>query len=123
MVWMSPWSEYLDAQGFRNGRGYVLSLSPAEEAQLKDYLESYPDGGYDVFSNNCGAPIQEGLESLGRLDGPNLLRPEYVMLRILASDLASLWDERLHHGNLGKTTVNSWLTRRSWRLIPLVSWL
>ncbi len=120
---VKPWSKYLDAQGFRNGRGYVLSLSPAEEAQLKDYLESYPDGGYDVFSNNCGTPIQEGLESLGRLDGPNLLRPEYVMLRILASNLASLWDERLHHGNLGETTVNSWLTRRSWRLIPLVSWM
>jgi RHS repeat-associated protein len=47
-------------QQFRDGRGYVLNLTPQEEAAFKKCLDAH-GGGYHFLQNNCGTPPQECL--------------------------------------------------------------
>jgi uncharacterized protein RhaS with RHS repeats len=47
----------------RGGRGIDLNLSPVEEAQLQQCLQSYDN--YNGTTNNCGNPWVRCLEKLG----------------------------------------------------------
>jgi len=47
-------------QQFRDGRGYVLDLTPQEEVAFKKCLDAH-GGEYNFIKNNCGTPPQECL--------------------------------------------------------------
>jgi len=64
-------AEFLNQNGFRNGVGMVLNLTPEQEHALEQSLIDY-GRGYDFLRNNCADPIQQGLQGLGFNLGPNL---------------------------------------------------
>ena len=59
---VEPWADYAAKQAFRNGTGYVLNLSEAEESDLAKRLHDYT-GTYSAITNNCGAPLQSALSN------------------------------------------------------------
>jgi RHS repeat-associated protein len=68
----------------RGGRGIVLNLSPAEEAQLRRCLQSYDD--YHGLTNNCGNPWVQCLEKLGIVDSSDKARIlPYDIYRIISA--------------------------------------
>jgi len=62
---IEPAMDFLFRNGFRNGRGYEIDLTPDEERKFEDYLRhvhgKYALGRY----NNCGAPVVLGLKEIG----------------------------------------------------------
>jgi RHS repeat-associated protein len=68
----------------RGGRGIVLDLSPTEEAQLQQCLQSYDD--YNGVTNNCGNPWVKCLEKLGIVDSSDKARVlPYDVYRIISA--------------------------------------
>jgi RHS repeat-associated protein len=59
-----PTDEYLSKNSFRDGTEVTLNLTPEQEEMLKNSLLK-PQGDYSPLKNNCGSPLQRGLESLG----------------------------------------------------------
>ena len=55
-----PSSDYVGRNGFRDGHGYILNLSPEAEGQLRASLSASP-GKYSSGGNNCTTPVQLGL--------------------------------------------------------------
>ena len=51
-------------RGFRGGTGYMLNLSPAQEAALGECLKG-STGSYSATSNNCGSSVQTCLARVG----------------------------------------------------------
>ena len=49
---------------FRNGLGYVLSLTTDQENALATYLSNF-QGNYNLGWRNCGDPVVSGLAALG----------------------------------------------------------
>lgn len=80
-------SDYLALNGFRSGSGIILNLTGAQEAAFANYLKSN-SGSYGALSNNCGSPVQNGLQSLGVLSGGSSILPNNVMSAIGASSSA-----------------------------------
>jgi uncharacterized protein RhaS with RHS repeats len=77
-------SDYLGLNGFRSGTGIILNLTGAQEAAFASYLRNY-SSGYSATSNNCGSPVQSGLQQLGALSGGSSMLPNNVMSAIGAS--------------------------------------
>lgn len=77
-------SDYLALNGFRSGSGIILNLTGAQEAAFASYLKNN-SGSYGALSNNCGSPVQSGLQSLGVLSGGSSILPNNVMSAIGAS--------------------------------------
>jgi hypothetical protein len=59
-----PTTQYLGINNFREGVGMVLNITPEQEASLNNSLKNY-NKGYGRLTNNCGDPIESGLENLG----------------------------------------------------------
>lgn len=59
-----PTTNYLAKNAFREGVGKVLNITPEQEATLNNFLKNY-NKGYGRLTNNCGDPIESGLENLG----------------------------------------------------------
>jgi hypothetical protein len=68
-----PTSTYVDKNGFRDGTGVSLNLTPKQEAALQVCM-SQPQGSYNPASNNCGSPVQNCLQSVG-IDTGNKILP------------------------------------------------
>ncbi len=77
---------YLGLNGFRDGKGIILNLTPGQEAALANNLKNN-SGSYSSTSNNCGGPLQSGLSQLGILSGSSML-PTNVMSSIANSSSA-----------------------------------
>ncbi len=77
-------SSYLGLNGFRSGSGIILNLTSAQEAAFANYLKNN-SGSYNAVGNNCGSPVQSGLQSLGLLSGGSSILPNNVMSAIGAS--------------------------------------
>lgn len=85
-------SEYADRQSAadinREGRGTILSLSPAEEARLASCVKRFES--YSSTANNCGRPWLQCLDEMGITQSgnrPNIL-PSDVMRKINSSPRA-----------------------------------
>jgi hypothetical protein len=63
-MWEGSASEYYDKNGFRDGQGVVVPLTPMQEIRLLACMRG-EQGGYSAISNNCGTPIQNCLKKLG----------------------------------------------------------
>lgn len=63
-MWTGPTSQYMGMNSFRSGVGAVLKLTPKQEQQFEACLKR-PQGNYGSVANNCGAPPQYCLQSLG----------------------------------------------------------
>lgn len=61
----SPTTDYIKSHAFREGRGLIIDLESWEEKALEDFLAKH-GGSYNIFTNNCGTPVQKGLQQLGR---------------------------------------------------------
>lgn len=59
-----PTADYLAKNGFRDGMGLGIRLTPQQEEAVKACL-SNPRGEYSVTRNNCGTPIQDCLKQVG----------------------------------------------------------
>jgi RHS repeat-associated protein len=54
-----PASKFIDRNtAFRSGLGYVLDLTPDQEAALDKFLRNYK-GNYNLAGRNCGTPVVE----------------------------------------------------------------
>ena len=63
---IEPAESYLRKnQKFRNGIGYELNLTDAEQRKLKDFLTNFRASYALGRENNCGAPLLRGLRALG----------------------------------------------------------
>ena len=92
-----------DNVDFRSGRGLVLSLTPAQEYGLEDFLRSY-SGDYNALTNNCTDPIEQGLTHVGaRAAGLNSLFPTG-----LARSLSSLAIGQATHVGPPTSAVMPW---------------
>jgi hypothetical protein len=67
-----PTSEYLNRNTFREGLGFVLGLTPDQEAKLQACLSGDP-GKFNAITNNCGATVQNCLSQIGFNLGSNIL--------------------------------------------------
>jgi RHS repeat-associated protein len=98
-------SDQYDARNevFRNGLGDDLDLTPDQENNLRNYLKSYRRK-YHALTNNCIAPIREGLKSVGI----NLASPvdPYILLPPLVWTPSDLEWALEHTNNL----VSGWTT-------------
>lgn len=72
-MWEGPASEYYNKNGFRDGQGVVVPLTPMQEIRLLACMRE-EQGGYSATKNNCGSPIQSCLKKLG-FDTDNQLLP------------------------------------------------
>ena len=77
-------ADYLRRNSFRNATGIELDLTPEEEMTLETILGA-EQGEYDFITNNCGDPVETGLESLGVDLGINVT-PTSLFDSINASD-------------------------------------
>jgi hypothetical protein len=57
-------ADYLAKNGFRDGMGLGIALTPGQEEAVKACLLK-PQGDYSVIGNNCGTPIQNCLRQVG----------------------------------------------------------
>jgi RHS repeat-associated protein len=76
-----PTANYLAKNGFRDGMGLGIPLTPQQEEAIKACL-SKPRGDYSVTSNNCGTPIQDCLKQVG-IDTGNQTLPVSLGNRLL----------------------------------------
>jgi hypothetical protein len=59
-------SDYVSRnQEFRSGTGVSLNLSPQEEREFEQCLQSWNDT-YDLANANCGTPFKDCLNWIGR---------------------------------------------------------
>ena len=66
-------ADYVSRQlEFRGGTGYMLNLTPAQEAALAECLKASTQP-YHATSNNCGTSIQSCLASVGVNVGSSVL--------------------------------------------------
>lgn len=65
--------DYMKKNDFRSAVGAVLKLDTKQESALKNHLANYGKANYYTeLGNNCGDPIEGGLEALGYKLGVNL---------------------------------------------------
>ncbi len=71
---IEPDASYLARNAFRNGTGYNLDLTSDQENNLANYLTKWflNPPNYNLAWRNCGAPIVDGLQSVGVDLGPQL---------------------------------------------------
>jgi RHS repeat-associated protein len=63
---IQPFDKYIGRQGFREGLGIKLDLTPEQERELEEWLKNYRmHNDYNKRTNNCGDPIEYGLRKLG----------------------------------------------------------
>ena len=57
---------YLNQNTYRMGEGIILEISPEQEQELENYLESLPQekGHYNLFFNNCGQVALKGIKQV-----------------------------------------------------------
>lgn len=60
---VTPTSDYLSRNSFRDGVGQVLNLTPEQESRLQACLAGN-QGSYSSTGNNCGSPLQRCLNQL-----------------------------------------------------------
>jgi RHS repeat-associated protein len=84
--------EYRGMNTFRNGHGYVLDLSPAQESAVTNVLSSYGKQ-YNYLPNNCTTPIQDALLSAtGWGATPSGYRSQYYLPSTLDRAIRSSFD-------------------------------
>jgi uncharacterized protein RhaS with RHS repeats len=76
-----PTADYLAKNGFRDGVGLGIVLTPQQEEAIKACL-SKPQGDYSVTGNNCGTPVQSCLKQVG-IDTGNQTLPVSLGNRLL----------------------------------------
>jgi len=100
---------YVARNNFRDGHGYILGLSPAEEAALKARLNG-KFAAYNALDNNCTAPVQDGLWG-GHDDDEAATLPNDLEARVFGLAIGETYytatDPALHHGwGLGAGALN-----------------
>lgn len=84
-----PFANYVtQSQARRLGQGIMLLLTPAQERQLAQRLKSVAQDAYRKVSNNCGAPIQQGLRDLGIQLPDDYILPNSLREALLQLDIA-----------------------------------
>lgn len=80
-------ADYNSRNSFRSGVTSNIPLTPQQDSALADFLNNY-DGDYNPITNNCTAPIQQGLQQVGVNIGNSIL-PVSVGNAILNSGVAN----------------------------------
>ena len=101
-------TDYLQENRFREGVGMVLNITDAQEAYLDNYLKNY-NKGYGKLTNNCGDPVESGLEKLG-YDMGAILFPVSLGNRLM--DLGIVGSYNFYQATIPKTGTSApWATK------------
>lgn len=72
-MWTGSFEDYIKKNQFREAVGTVLNISADKEQRLEKFISDFSNNHrYTELTDNCGDPIESGIEDLGYDLGMNL---------------------------------------------------